>query len=228
MKTVFYPARCNGDRTLLVMLPAIGSDAEAFADHGCVAAVQDRGWPVDIIAVCPDFDIYLDGKIAQALEDEVIAPARLRGYAQLWLAGISLGGVGAVAYAAKPGARVDGIVLMAPFIGTPGTIAEIAAAGGLPAWSAAASRATSGERAVLRWLKDYIAQAPMRPALYLGFGEEDRFARGHRLLAEHLPPERIVSLPGGHDWDCWTRLWPALLERAQFGAEGGDLCDLRQ
>lgn len=229
MRSLFYPARRDdSDRVLLVMLPAMGSEAEAFAAHGFVSAVQDRGWPVDVIAACPDLDIYLDGKIAQALEGNVIAPARCRGYARVWLLGISLGGVGALLYAAEFDARVEGLVLLAPFLGTPGTIAEIASAGGLREWSAASSRATSGERAVLLWLTDYIARAARWPALYLGFGQDDRFARGHRLLAQHLAPERVVTIPGGHDWDCWASLWRKLLERAPCLTKTDDLRDPRQ
>jgi pimeloyl-ACP methyl ester carboxylesterase len=206
----------------MVMLPAMGSTAEAFAAHGFISAVHDRAWPIDIVVACPELDTYLDGKIAEALESDVIAPARARGYARLWLVGISLGSVGAVLYAAKSDPRVEGVVLLAPFLGTPGTIAEIASAGGLSAWSAASSRATNGERAVLRWLKDYIARAATRPALYLGFGQGDRFARGHRLLADHLWPESVVSIAGAHDWDCWADLWRKLLERQPFVRRSGD------
>lgn len=112
--------------------------------------------------------------------------------------------------------RVDGLVLLAPFLGTPGTIAEIAAAGGIPAWSAQNSRATGGERAALLWLQRYIARAETRPALYLGFGRHDRFARGHQLLAAHLPPERVIVSDGRHEWDSWAALWRQLLEGPVF------------
>jgi hypothetical protein len=67
----------------MVMLPAMGSTAEAFAAHGFISAVHDRAWPIDIVVACPELDTYLDGKIAEALESDVIAPARARGYARL-------------------------------------------------------------------------------------------------------------------------------------------------
>lgn len=214
---LFYPAPRGGtERTLLVMLPGVGSNAEDFAAHGFISAVHDRGWPIDIIAACPALDIYLEGGAAAALRDDVIAPAMAQGYARLWLLGISLGGLGALLYAARPDARIDGLVLLAPFLGTPGTVAEIAAAGGIPAWSAEQSRATGGERAALLWLQGFIARPATQPMLYLGYGRHDRFARGHELLAAHLPPERVIVSDGGHEWDSWAMLWQQLLERPSF------------
>ncbi len=81
------------------------------------------------------------------------------------------------------------------------------------------SRAPGGERTALLWLQHHIAQSPARPALYLGYARQDRFAPGHRLLAQHLPPERVVAVEGGHDWDSWAILWGRMLERCPFAAK---------
>lgn len=60
-------------------------------------------------------------------------------------------------------------------------------------------------------------QARLCP-LHLGFGEDDRYAQPSRRLARLLPAERVVVLPGGHDWATWLRLWRELLCRTQFVA----------
>lgn len=209
------------ERTLLVMLPGVGCEAEAFAAHGFIASLHARGAAIDVIAARPPLDLYLDGNIDAALHETVIAPALARGYERLWLLGISLGGMGALLYAAAQRVAVDGVVLLAPFLGTPGTIAEIVSAGGIPAWSAPASRATGGERTALLWLQDYIVRSLADPALYLGYARQDRFAPGHRLLAQHLPSERVVAIEGGHDWNSWAMLWGRLLERCPWAAKPG-------
>jgi hypothetical protein len=41
----------------------------------------------------------------------------------------------------------------------------------------------------------------------LGFGREDRFADQCRVLADVLLPERVFTVPGGHDWATWKKLW---------------------
>jgi pimeloyl-ACP methyl ester carboxylesterase len=203
-------------RVLLVMLPGVGAEVSDFADHGMVAAVRELGLAVDIVAARPDLDLYLDGDVAMALHRSIVEPALAQGYSRLWLLGISLGGMGALLYASRYAPYVEGLVLLAPFLGTQGTVAEIAAAGGLAAWSAAGSSATATEQRVLAWLQAFLAHRPARPALYVGYGCADRFARGHRLLTDHLRGHVIVSEDGGHDWATWLDLWRRVLDLGPF------------
>jgi pimeloyl-ACP methyl ester carboxylesterase len=205
------------NRVLLIMLPGAGIAAAAFAEHGMVAAVREHGLAADIIAVQPDLELYLDGGIAAALHSEIIEPALAQGFTRIWLLGISLGGMGALLYAGAHEAAVEGLVLLAPFLGTKGTIAEVAKAGGLASWKAAQSATTDPEKTMLVWLQDYLIKRPASPALYLGYGSEDRFAPGHRLLAGHLPDDCVVSAEGGHDWETWLTLWRLVLDRRLFG-----------
>lgn len=199
------------------MLPGVGIEAGEFAKHGLVAAVHDRDLPVDIVAVRPDLDHYLDSSVATVLHDAVIEPALTRAYTRLWLLGISLGGMGALLYGSAYGTRVDGLVLLAPFLGTQGTVSEMAAAGGLASWSPNDSAATASERQILDWLQHRLARSPDQPALYLGYGRSDRFSAGHRMLAERLPKERVVTAEGGHDWPTWATLWRRVLDTEPFG-----------
>lgn len=222
MQVLRYPAPGGAaSRVLLVMLPGVGIEAEAFARHGMVAAVRDRGLAVDILAARPELDLYLDGTVAQWLHTEIIQPARDQGHARIWLLGISLGGMGALLHASAQAEVLEGIILLAPFLGTPGTIAELERAGSLAAWSAADSAAVAPEKTLLAWLQGYTAHLPYRPKLYLGFGAADRFAAGHRLLAAALPQAQVVTEAGGHDWPTWLALWQRVLDRAPFTANTG-------
>jgi pimeloyl-ACP methyl ester carboxylesterase len=217
------------DRVLLIMLPGVGSGAGAFAEHGMVAAVHARGLAVDVAAVHPDLELYLDGAMPAALYRTIVEPALAQGYARIWLLGISLGGMGALLYASAYTSHVEGLVLLAPFLGTRGTIAGMAKAGGLAAWSPAHSAATEPERRALVWLRDFLARRPARPALYLGYGREDRFAPGHRMLAEQLPEDDVITAGGGHDWATWLTLWKGVLDASPFTANAGGTgrCDVR-
>jgi pimeloyl-ACP methyl ester carboxylesterase len=209
-------------RLLLVMLPGVGIEAAAFFEHGMVDAVQrhghEIGLAIDVAALGPALELYLDGEIAPALHRGVIEPARGQGYARIWLLGISLGGMGALHYAAGHAAEIEGLVLLAPFLGTRGTVAELARAGGLHRWHSAQSIATDPERRMLTWLRDLSPGQAGAPAIYLGYAQDDRFAPGHRLLAAALPKERVVTAAGKHDWESWARLWRLLLARSPFGA----------
>src|SRR5690242_5311099 len=98
---IYHSPRGDGPgRALLVMLPGMGMKADDFAAHGFVSAVHARGLPLDILAAQPELDTYLEGRIDRVLHHTLIEPAMARGYARLWLVGISLGGMGALLYTA--------------------------------------------------------------------------------------------------------------------------------
>ena len=223
------------NRILLIMLPGVGIEAAEFAENGMVAAAHAGSYDaladshagaladshagalaVDIIAVHAELELYLDGEIAPALHRAIVEPALVQGYARIWLLGISLGGMGALLYASAHAAQVEGLILLAPFLGTRGTIAEIAKKGGLAAWSPAGSIATDQEQRMLVWLRDFLLSPPPSPVLYLGYGEDDRFAPGHRLLAGLLPDTNVITAAGGHDWNTWLTLWRGILDTSPF------------
>jgi len=210
------------DRALLIMLPGVGIEAGDFVDRGLVASLHQRGLAVDVVAARPALDLYLDDTVAAEIHRAIVAPALAAGYERIWFLGISLGGMGALLYASSRAGPVEGVVLLAPFLGTQGTVAEVAEAGGLAAWSADGSAATNGERRMLLWLKDVLARPPAEPALYLGYGRDDRFARGHMLLAERLPRDRVITAAGGHDWNTWAALWGGVLDAGPFAEHGRD------
>lgn len=51
-------------------------------------------------------------------------------------------------------------------------------------------------------------------AVYLGFGNDDRYVAAHRLLAETLPDDHVFPVPGGRDRPAWREAWPKLLDAA--------------
>ena len=212
-----YPdPRPGTERSLLVMLPGVGIQAIDFAAQDLVEAAQAGQQIVDIIATKPDQALYLDGEVASVLEKTVLAPARTEGYTRLWLLGISLGGMGALSCAAEYPESIEGLILLAPFIGTQGTIAELGEAGGFTNWRAEESAATLPERRIISWLQNRLGGAP-GPQLWLGHATRDRFAAGHRLLAQALAPGQTFEVEGGHDWAAWRSAFQALMARGLFG-----------
>jgi pimeloyl-ACP methyl ester carboxylesterase len=209
----------DGERILLVMLPAAKALPEDLLEQGFVAAVRDRGLPLDVAVVDAHADYYLEGEVGERLAIDVIMPMRAKGYRRIWLMGISLGGMGCIAYARKHAAQIEGAILLAPFLGARGLVAHILRAGGLARWQPEALEPDDEEQALLLWLKHYRADDAHLPAIYLGFGSGDRYARTSVMLAQQLPPERVVSLPGEHDWQTWLGLWRALLAKNPFLVE---------
>lgn len=209
IRTLFHPALVSSaEPVLLVLLPGFDMQAEDFLRHGFVATAQRHAPEVDVLLAEPDLDLYLEGAIAAHLA----ALLRSKGadYRRIWLAGISLGCFGAL-LAVERYARIEGVVLLAPFLGTTGLIAEIGRAGGLGVWDPGVIVEDDHERRLLARLKAYAARPETWPALYLGYGRSDRFAATSRLLAAVLPPSRVTEIEGAHDWPSWGRLWERIL-----------------
>src|SRR5205085_5014027 len=92
-----FVAAPQAARRLVVVLPGRGDDLRGLRSSGIVQAVQSA-WPdADVVLTGLALGYYLEGLAEQRLHD-VIAPARRRGYTQVWLVGASLGGMGAILY----------------------------------------------------------------------------------------------------------------------------------
>jgi pimeloyl-ACP methyl ester carboxylesterase len=208
--------RLSGDagrQRLIVFLPGAFDAPEKFFAHGFVAALRGHNVAADIAAIESHPEDIHDSSIALRLRDEVIRPARASGYRSIWLVGISLGGLAAMLCAARHG-EIDGVVALAPYVGTREVIAEVRNAGGLQHWRPAISPADSDwERQMLVWLKQGSHRTPRGPELVFAYGRQDRFADSLDLIAEGLPSQRVLTAQGGHDWDTWGRLWTATLDR---------------
>lgn len=202
-------------RILLVMLPGAKGRAQDLVQWGFVRALRERNLPIDVVAVEAHLGYYLERSLSLHLTRDIIAPVRTENYQRIWLMGISLGGMGSLLYACEHPVDIEGVILLAPFLGARGTIAEVVRAGGLARWQPGAIKPDDDERRLLAWIKAY-QPAATSPKLFLGYGTDDRFAAASKLLAERLPAAQVVTIPGGHDWATWLCLWQHLLDQGLF------------
>jgi pimeloyl-ACP methyl ester carboxylesterase len=196
---------------LLVMLPGVAMRPEAIFEAGFAQAIASRGLSLDLLAV----DISGLGLDAvdtwDALQQRVLTPARERG-ARVWLGGISLGGMVAMAHlAARPGVA-DGLCLLAPYPGSRPSVNVIERAGGVDRWQPSEDDLRDPELRVWQWLR----QPPTDLPVFIGHGTEDRFAARIARLAERFPPAARHTAAGGHDWSAWRPLWDRFLDAGHF------------
>jgi len=199
----------------IVLLPGAYHALEQFRSAGFDQAVRERRLAIELILAQPQLAHLNDRRWLGELKREVIAPARARG-GQLWLGGISLGGFMALRFAAEDADGLDGLCLLAPYLGSRIVAAEVAAQG-LPQWSAGELGDDDDERRVWRFVQRLPTMAGA-PSVFLGLGSEDRFADTQRLLAEALPAASTRVQDGGHDWPVWRALWDRFLDRFDSNA----------
>ncbi len=211
-------------RGLVVLLPGVGDRPEAFEQHGFVERIHALDPSLDVVVADAHLGYYLGEIVSERVHHDVVA-RRLEGgtYDRVWLVGISLGGLGAMAYAADYPHRVDGVILLAPYLGPPAVVDEIRAAGSLAAWRPQQLAHYDGpthrlSHAAWRWWRDVAARPAEMPRVFLGYGDDDEFRDAHELLAKGLPADRLATVPGGHSWAAWRPLFDTLLPRA-LGAD---------
>ena len=193
---------------LLVMLPGRGDDLEGLRKSGIVGAVQGA-WPdADVVLAELTLSYYMRGDAPQRLHREVILPAKARGYREIWLAGASMGGMGTLMYERLYPGELDGLVLLAPFVGDRPLLREIRQAGGLGAWDPGPVQevnAKTWQRELWRHLQTWKRDSARPQQVWLAYGDRDRLRDTLPPLAELLPEAQVSVLPGGHDWTVWTR-----------------------
>jgi pimeloyl-ACP methyl ester carboxylesterase len=231
LRQVAHPAPCAeataAPRPLVVLMPGRAMALSELSEQGLVAGIRRRGFDVDLLTVDAHIGYYQERTVFEALRDDVVAPARARGVREVWLAGISLGGYGALLYDARHPGEIAGVVAIAPYLGLDAIVDEVAAAGMLHAWRppvlegfTPATSPADTDRHLWRWLQSQTGAVPeageRRMPIFLGFGDRDRYARAQRLAAAALPADRTVVRPGDHDWPAWREAWDALLDRVPW------------
>lgn len=200
--------------SLFILLPGIQDRHVDFEAAGFVTSAREQMVAADLLAVDAHIGYYARQTILERLHEDVVKPARAaHGYKRIWLVGTSLGGLGAALYANRYEEYVDGILLLAPFLGEAAMIREIEKAGGPMRWR---PRTNDFRAELWRWLAQYFEEPNRKPNLFLGFGDRDRFSYAHGFLAEALSRDQVLTVPGSHDWPTWRRLWREFLERLEI------------
>ncbi len=201
-------------RLRIVLIPGAYQEPDDFQNAGFLAAVRDRHLNIDIALVAPQLAHLMDRTLLTRLHNEVVLPARFSGRVAVWFAGVSWGGFLALLYAADHSTDLEGICLLAPYLGNRMINTEILGFQSLADWSAGMSGTQdelTEERRVWRYIANHVPHPP--PVHYLGFGRQDRFAMAQRQLARQLPPEAVDEVDGGHDWSVWRHLWDRFLDQ---------------
>lgn len=211
----FEPLGPQQARGAIVLLPGFGDRPRAFEENGFVAALKRSAPDYDVFAADAHFGYYRTHTVLERLDHDVVAPLRAKGYRELWVAGASMGGHGAVAYARKHPEKVAGVMLFAPYMGPSDVVDEVRRAGGLCRYQAPeyVDDAAGFARANFGWLRR-AACDEKHVSVWLAVGSSDRLLKSNRVLGDALDPDHVLVLPGGHGWKVWTPAASTLAARA--------------
>lgn len=205
-------------KCLVLLLPGVGETAAAFRERGFIDALQASGASLDVVAANATLGYYFKGIAATRLEADVAAPARAMGAQKVWLIGISMGGFGVLHYAQQNVDHVDGVLALAPYLGSASIAKEVQGAGGLAKWTpdpTAPLTEANYQRQLWGWLHRVVTQQEAGPTLFLGYGDDDLGTEG-AVLASALPAGHVLHTPGGHAWAPWLTLLKEFLNTPEF------------
>ena len=207
----------SAGRTLIIVLPGFGVDAQEMRSRGLARAIQEA-WPeADVLLASATFAYYRDGKLVARLHQDVVEPAVRAGYRRIWLAGASMGGMGALLYEREHAGTVSGVVLFAPFLGEEKLLEEIRKAGGVRSWDPGPLPETIDEknyqRHVWKMVRSWTERPEAAPQVWLATGSDDYLLTSARLLATALPQDRFIEMPGSHTWKTWIQIGKAVFSR---------------
>jgi pimeloyl-ACP methyl ester carboxylesterase len=213
--TTFIAAPQAANR-LVVMLPGRGDSLQGLNDTG-IAGIIQQSWPdADVLLTGLTMPFYQQGRATQRLHDEVIEPARRKGYQQVWLAGISLGGMGALLYDSEYPDQIDGLLLLSPYLGEDAIHQQIRQAGGLAAWQAGPAQAMGPDtlqHELWRFMQGWSRRPQRTGSTWLAYGADEPFRQPIELMTPLLAANHVIMLPGKHNWKLWKPAMHALLER---------------
>ncbi|MEM7482888.1 MAG: alpha/beta hydrolase [Acidobacteriota bacterium] len=195
---------------LVVLLPGRADRPVAFSREGFA---EGGVWGCEVMAVDAHLGYYRSRTVVDRLRQDVVLPARARGFEDVWLAGVSLGGLGSLLYAKNHPQDLAGVFAIAPFLGEAKLLDEIRSQGGVKAWSPTVTSGDESLEGLWAWLQE-VSEGSPAPPLFLAFGADDAFADGGELLAEILPADQTLRVAGGHDWATWRLLWRRFLSLA--------------
>jgi len=220
IKTLWYVQSENTHARLLIFLPGRYSSAASFQTEKFIEIARDAGLDMDMVAVDAHLGYYYRRTLLARLSEDVIGPAKKRGYSRFWVLGISLGGLGGLWFDTSVPGELEGLILLSPYLGDSEIVAEVAASGGIRAWHAPHVGKESIQRGIWKMLKNYEDLQRSRGRLFLGYGLSDAFAESNGMLAELVPAGQVFTVEGGHDWPTWRTLWEIMLKCPELQRDG--------
>jgi len=193
---------------LVIVLPGRGDDLGTLEQSGIAQSIQTSLPDADVLLVEATMAYYMDGKFIPRLHEQVIKPARERGYREIWLSGASMGGLGVLMYEHEFPGEVAGLVLMAPYMGPGSLQKEIRKAGGLRQWDPgpkpAALSFENVPREEWRVVKSWATDKQRAQRVFLICGQDDRLREAADIIATALPKDHVLLPAGGHKWTVWS------------------------
>ncbi|MDH5600104.1 MAG: alpha/beta hydrolase [Gammaproteobacteria bacterium] len=207
----------NGKKNhdLIIFLPGLYDVAEKFKKEHFFRIARNTGIKADMVAASVHLNHLLKKKMIKRLEKDLFQPALNKGYKNIWFVGVSLGGLNSLLFYQKHSKNICGVVLLAPYLGDKVISKAIENAGGIDNWQPDQFDKTEDIKNKnlvdlrVQYLWQWIKKLNNKniSQLYLGYGNNDRYAKAHKLFAKFLAEKNVIEIQGQHNWKTGQKIW---------------------
>ena len=209
--TTFHES--EGSESLIVLLPGLGMAVEDYKEQGVIEKLQACNQEADIIAADAYLAYYRNEATDLRVFEDVIKPAQANGKTKIWLVGTSLGGLGSLIYRLRRPDDLQGIVIMAPYLGKPEELQWFVES---EAKGDEIDPESVQNPVFLELWRNLQSTGQSEPEIVMGYGKQDKFAYLQDWAAGLLDPDKVVAAEGEHKWVVWNTIWVETLSRSSL------------
>ena len=213
----------TGEKTdrLIIFLPGVYDTAEKFKDEAFFSSARKAGIKADMVSANINVLHLVEEMMVKRIETDVFLYAKNNGYKNIWLVGVSLGGLNSLLFYREHSKNLCGVVTLAPFVANKSLTKELQDAKNIKYWKPGSVENEFVFEQKLHflwvWLKEQASKNNL-DNIYLGFGKQDMHVEGIKLLQNILDKKNIVTVEGGHNWKTGQKIWRKQLStRAKTG-----------
>ena len=163
---------------LIIFFPGLYDTEEKFKDEDFFSIARKEGVSADLVSVNVNVFHLVKGMMIERVEKDIFETAKETGYKNIWLVGVSLGGLNSLLFNIKHEKDLCGVVTLAPYVADTPLTEDLSDAKSINDWKPS----TNGDKLDLEkrlqqlwiWLKESSSNNNLKK-IYLGYGKQDRY-----------------------------------------------------
>ena len=206
---------------LIIFVPGLTDSVDKFKRESFLSDAREAGIKADMVAISINVGHLAERVMIPRIRKDVFRLIRNDGYKNIWIVGVSIGGLSTLVYLQHHEEDLCGVVVLAPFLADDRVIEEVRKFGSIKKWIPEVEKSKDSIDEQINSLWSWLAGKSDFSNIYLGYGKQDRYIEGSQLLETFLEPSHVVSMDGEHDWVTGRKIWIEQLKtRSETGLLG--------
>lgn len=203
---------------LIIFIPGLYDSQNKFKKELFFKSARDAGIKADLVSVNINVVHLAEKMLSERINKDVLDYVKNDGYKNIWLVGVSIGGMSSLVYLKNHEKDICGVVILAPYLGDEDMANEMKLAGGVKNWVPIVGKLKDSVDEELESLWLWLAKKNHLSNVYLGYGKQDDITVGSLTLKTLLEKKNVIAIDGEHDWETGRKLW---IEQLRSRAETG-------